>query len=117
MKNASSIYDLLPTSPASRKQGGPGSIESLMLEILRRTAGMTKEELAKALGTNTDTIRSLISNNRMMGEWIIDRLIPGNVYWTKKKEYYITESAEEYYKWGIRQQGGYFEPLLGAPRV
>ena len=35
----------------------------------------------------------------------------------KKKSYYITTSSEEYYKWGIRQQGGSFNPLLGAPRV
>lgn len=93
------------------------SIERLMLEILSRTEGMTKEELAKACGTNTDTIRSLISTNRLKGEWIVDRLISGNVPWTRKKEYFITKSSEEYYKWGIRQQGGYFEPLMGAPRV
>lgn len=93
------------------------SIETLMLQILKRTDGMTKEELAKALGTNTDTIRSLISSNREKGIWIVDNLVPGNVPWTKKKAYYITFSSEEYYKWGIRQQGGMFKPLVGAPRV
>lgn len=93
------------------------SIEKLMLEILRRTEGMTKEELAKALGTNTDTVRSLISVNREKGEWLVDRLIPGNVPWTKKKSYFITENAQVYYEWGIRQQGGSFKPLEGAPRV
>lgn len=93
------------------------SIENLMLEILRRTKGMTKEELAKALGTTTDTVRSLISVNREKGEWIVDRLVEGNVYWTNKKQYYITDSAQVYYKWGIRQAGGVFKPLEGAPRV
>ena len=43
------------------------SIEKLMIEILKKTEGLTKEELAKALGTNTDTIRSLISNSREKG--------------------------------------------------
>ena len=38
--------------------------EKLLLEILKATEGMTKEELAKALGTNTHTVRSLISVNR-----------------------------------------------------
>lgn len=93
------------------------SIEKLMLEILKRTNGITKEELAKALGTTTDTIRSLISQNRSKGQWIVDRLVEGNVYWTNKKEYYLTDSSEEYYRWGIRQQGGFFKPLEGCPRV
>lgn len=93
------------------------SIEKLMIEILKRTEGLTKEELAKALGTNTDTVRSLISVTREKGIYLVDKLIPGNVPWTKKKSYYITSSSEEYYKWGIRQQGGSFNPLLGAPRV
>ena len=93
------------------------SIEKLMIEILKKTKGLTKEELAKALGTNTDTIRSLISNSREKGIYLIDKLVSGNVPWTKKKSYYITTSSEEYYKWGIRQQGGSFNPLLGAPRV
>ena len=93
------------------------SIEKLMIEILNKTKGLTKEELAKALGTNTDNIRSLISNSRDKGIYLIDKLVPGNFPWTKKKSYYITTSSEEYYKWGIRQQGGSFNPLLGAPRV
>ena len=93
------------------------SIEKLMIEILKKTKGLTKEELAKALGTNTDTIRSLISVSRDKGIYLMDKLVPGNVPWTKKKSYYITTSSEEFYKWGIRQQGGSFNPLLGAPRV
>jgi len=93
------------------------SIEKLMIEILKKTKGLTKEELAKALGTNTDTVRSLISTSREKGIYLVDKLVAGNVPWTKKKSYYITTSSEEYYKWGIRQQGGSFNPLLGAPRV
>lgn len=93
------------------------SDEKLMNEILKKTKGLTKEELAKALGTNTHSIRSYISNSREKGIYLIDKLVPGNVPWTKKKSYYITTSSEEYYKWGIRQQGGSFNPLLGAPRV
>ena len=91
--------------------------EELLLETLRSTKGMTKEELAKVLGTTTHTIRSLISVNRAKGVWIVDDLIPGNVSWTNKKVYRITESSEEYYNWGIRQRGGTFKPLEGAPRV
>jgi hypothetical protein len=91
--------------------------EKLLLEILKATEGMTKEELAKALGTTTHTVRSLISVNRDKGVWIVDDLIPGNVNWTNKKAYRITESSEEYYNWGIRQNGGAFKPLEGAPRV
>lgn len=100
-----------------RKPQTSMSIESLMIGILERTDGLTKEEIAKSLGTNTDTIRSLIATNRDNGVWIVDKLIQGNVPWTKKKAYFITTSSEEYYKWGIRQQGGAFKPLVGAPRV
>jgi len=94
-----------------------GRIGRLMIEVLEKTEGMTKEELAKALGTNTNTIRSLISNSRDNGVRIIDRLVPGNVSWTQKKEYYITEDNQEYYEWAIRQLGDKVKPLQGPPRV
>lgn len=94
------------------------SIEKLMLAILRKTNGITKEELAVATGTTTDTIRSLISLNRKFGTRIVDNLIPSdtgkNFY---KKEYKIASTNEEYFDWCIRQLGGNVPPRLGNPRV
>ena len=94
------------------------SIESTMIEILNRTAGMTKEQLATALGTNTDTVRSLISTNRSKGVRIVDNLIPsttGKKFF--KKSYKLAQNNEEYFGWAIRQLGGNVPPVLGAPRV
>ena len=94
------------------------SIEKLMLSVLERTNGITKEELAKATGTNTDTIRSLISTNRRAGKRIVDYLIPsetGKKFY--KKEYKIAQTNEEYFGWCLRQLGGNVPPRLGNPRV
>jgi len=94
------------------------SIETTMISVLSRTTGMTKEELATALGTNTDTIRSLISTNRSKGVRIVDNLIPsstGKRFF--KKSYKLAENNEEYFGWAIRQLGGNVPPLVGAPRV
>lgn len=94
------------------------SIQKLMLEILSATEGITKEELAKATGTTTDTIRSLISVNRRTGERIVDYLVPSNTgkdfY---KKEYKLAKTNEEYFAWCVRQLGGNIPPRLGNPRV
>ena len=94
------------------------SIESTMIEILNRTNGMTKEELATALGTNTNTVRSLISVNRRKGLRIVDSLIPsssGKKFF--KKSYKLASNSEEYFAWAVRQLGGNIPPVLGAPRV
>ena len=103
--------------PKGRTPQTSMSQRDLLFAILERTSGMTKEELAKAIGSNTHTVRALISNMRNEGIWIVDSLVPGNVFWTKKKEYFITTDAQVYYEWGIRQQGGSFKPLGGAPRA
>lgn len=105
-------------STPARNTGGPGTIEFNLLEILKRTNGMTKEELAKALGTTTDTVRSFISLNRKDGVRIVDYLIPsetGKKFY--KKEYKIAQTNEEYFGWCLRQLGGNVPPLVGAPRV
>ena len=94
------------------------SIEKTMIEILKRTEGMTKEELATALGTNTDTVRSLISSNRSKGMRIVDNLIPsstGKKFY--KKSYKFANDSEEYFTWAIRQLGESVPPMLGTPRV
>lgn len=94
------------------------SIEKLMLQILASTEGITKEELARATGSNTDTIRSYISANRRAGKRIVDYLIPsktGKKFF--KKEYKIAQTNEEYFAWCLRQLGGNVPPVVGAPRV
>jgi transcriptional regulator with XRE-family HTH domain len=98
--------------------GSPKSIEYNLLQILRRTKGMTQEELAKALGTTTHTVRSLISIDRQKGFRIVDSLIPsetGKKFY--KKEYKLAKNSEEYYEWCIRQLGENVPPRLGNPRV
>jgi len=93
------------------------SIESTMIEVLNRTNGMTKEQLANALGTNTDTVRSLISTNRKNGVRIVDNLIPSNTGKKFfKKSFKIARSSEEYFSWCLRQLGGTVPPAIGTPR-
>lgn len=94
------------------------SIETTMISILNRTNGITKEELATATGSNTNSIRSLISVNRKNGVRIIDNLIPsptGKAFY--KKAYKIAQSDKEYFGWAVRQLGSNVPPVLGAPRV
>ncbi len=94
------------------------SIESTMISVLNRTKGITKEELATATGSNTNSIRSLISVNRKNGVRIIDNLIPsptGKSFY--KKAYKIAQSDKEYFSWAVRQLGENVPPVLGAPRV
>ena len=94
------------------------SIETTMIGILNRTKGMTKEQLATALGTGTDTVRSLISVNRKNGVRIVDNLVPsetGKKFF--KKSYKLAQNSEEYFSWCLRQLGGNVPPVVGAPRV
>lgn len=94
------------------------SANGALVDVLNLTKeGLTKEELSKALGVSTDSIRSRISALREKGEWIVDKLVEGNVEWTNKKAYYITKKSEEFFNWQIRQQGNRIKPLLGPPRV
>lgn len=95
------------------------SITDTLLAVLGRTQGMTKEELALAAGTNSDTVRGLISLHRSKGIRIIDTLEPsvtGKSFF--KKRYKIAKTNEEYYQWAIRQLQGHrnIPPYPGSPK-